>query len=487
MSRAERAAEQAPAVPGTGRWRQVDEGWGRRAVEFATLSEPSACREYVAVHHRLAIGTGDRVLDLACGSGLALELAALRGATVSGIDASPRLVAVARDRLPAADLRVGDMQSLPWADESFEVVTSFRGIWGTTPDALSESWRVLAPGGRLGFTVWGHIKASPGSWALSPFRLASEPQVAHQAAMVSLGRPGVGEELLARHGFEEVERLQVPFAWEFADPEAYARALASTGPAYEAIQAVGEEAFVRHATEVALRHVRDGLPLRAVIDVVGYVARKPDVRQDRAVPTAVPDSASFLAPVRETPEVRRLFEEDVEEMGFVMNGSRLWGHLPADNDRLFELMGTAASSAGLSRRQRGILIAAAASTLGDSYCALVWGQKLAHITSEHLAAGVLTGSDAALSTSEKALADWARKVVADPNGTSAEDVEALRAAGYDDPSILALTLFIALRLCFSTVNDSLGVRPDHELAQTVVPQVRDAVTWGRRAVERPPS
>ena len=57
-------------------WRLVDEGWGRRAAEFASLSEPANSREYVAMHHRLGISDGDRVLDLACGSGLALELAA---------------------------------------------------------------------------------------------------------------------------------------------------------------------------------------------------------------------------------------------------------------------------------------------------------------------------------------------------------------------------------------------------------------------------
>src|SRR5687768_1218387 len=85
-------------------WRVVDEGWGRNAVDFATLSEPANCREYVALHQRLDIGPGDRLLDVACGAGLALELAALRGATCAGIDASHRLITVARDRVPSADL-----------------------------------------------------------------------------------------------------------------------------------------------------------------------------------------------------------------------------------------------------------------------------------------------------------------------------------------------------------------------------------------------
>ena len=121
--------------PGTdsSQWTLVDEGWGRKAADFATLSEPGNCREYVAVHHRLGVDAGDRVLDVACGSGLAIELARLRGASCSGIDASARLVAVARDRNPESDIRVGDMQALPWDPASFDVVPASGGSGAPRP------------------------------------------------------------------------------------------------------------------------------------------------------------------------------------------------------------------------------------------------------------------------------------------------------------------------------------------------------------------
>jgi SAM-dependent methyltransferase len=257
-------------------WKVVDEGWGRKAVDFSTLSEPGNCREYVAMHHLLGVDTGDRLLDVACGSGLAIELARLRGADAAGIDASSRLVGVARFRNPGSDIRVGDMHQLPWTEGAFDVVTSFRGIWGTTPAAVEEIRRVLGAGGRVGLTVWGHLKISPGVWALAPFRLAATERVDHQAAMVSLGRPGAGEQLLESCGFVDIRRVAVPFAWEFADADLYARALASSGPAYEAIQNVGEQAFHDAAVEQAREHLRDGLPLRAEINVVGYLARKPE-------------------------------------------------------------------------------------------------------------------------------------------------------------------------------------------------------------------
>jgi SAM-dependent methyltransferase len=260
--------------PGTPQWKLVDEGWGRAAVDFATLHEPQNCREYIYVHHQLGVDAGDRLLDLACGAGLSLELARLRGAQCAGIDASPRLVAVARSRLADGDIRVGDMNELPWDDGSFDVVTSFRGIWGTTPQAVGEAHRVLAPGGRLGITVWGHLKVSPGAWALAPLRLAAGEKVENQANMVSLGRPGAGEALLESCGFVGIVRVKVPMVWEFPDPEIYARSLIATGPAYEAIQNVGEEAFLQAATEEARGRMEDGVPLRAEIDLVGYFARK---------------------------------------------------------------------------------------------------------------------------------------------------------------------------------------------------------------------
>jgi uncharacterized peroxidase-related enzyme len=467
-------------------WSVVDEGWGRKAVEFATLSEPGNCREYVTMHHRLGVDAGDRLLDVACGSGLSVELARLRGARCSGLDASPRLVAIARDRNPDADLRVGDMNALPWTESSFDVVTSFRGIWGTTPEAVAEAFRVLAPGGRLGITVWGHIKVSPGAWAFAPFTLAPEPKVRNQAEMVALGRPGAGEALLSDMGFVEIDRLEVPFVFEFSDPELYARAIGSTGPAYEAIQAVGERSFMESAEGLARQQVREGLPLRAPIALVGYVAVKPFPGGSRKRPSSWVDAASssgigFLPAPPETPEARHLFESDRDTVGYVMNVSRLWAYHPRALDKLSKLLAEVTAAASLSSRQRAVLVAAAASALGDSYCSMAWGQKLAEATSPAVAAAVINGGMEGLGDDEKALADWARSVARDPNAITGDDVEKLRRAGFDDGQIFAITIFVALRLAFSTVNDALGATPDRELDESLAEDVRSAVSFGRRA------
>ncbi len=477
---AERAV---PTGPDDG-WRGVDEGWGRQAVAFATICEPTNCREYVALHNYLGVHPGDRLLDVACGAGLALELAGVRGARCAGIDASSRLIAIARDRNPDADVRVGDMHALPWEDDAFTVVTSFRGIWGTTPGAVGEVHRVLAPGGRVGLTVWGHIKASPGAWALAPFALASTPKVEHQASMVALGRPGAGEAFLQDAGFVDIERIDIPFVFEFADPDVFARAIASTGPAFEAMEAVGETAFLEAAVELAREKVRDGLPLRAPISVVGYIASKP-IRPsassgDHPVTHGSESSGGFLARPMHTPEAQHLFDDDLKGGGYVTNVSRLWAFMPGTLEGLSDLMSQTTQAGSLTFRQRAVLVTAAASTLGDSYCSLAWGKKLAAEVGSDVAASVILGDDEGLDPADKVLAKWARRVATDPNAVVADDVHALRDGGFDDAQIFAITTFLALRLAFSTVNDALGACPDRELDASTPEAVRSAITFGRQ-------
>src|SRR5919197_2566139 len=87
-----------------------------RARDFTTL-ESKMTPLYEAVLEQTEIRPGTRVLDVGCGPGLFLRLAADRGATVTGIDAAPQSIELARERLPQADLTVGDMDPLPYPDD----------------------------------------------------------------------------------------------------------------------------------------------------------------------------------------------------------------------------------------------------------------------------------------------------------------------------------------------------------------------------------
>lgn len=189
--------------------------------------------------------------------------------------------------------------------------------------------------------------------------------------------------------------------------------------------------------------------------------------------------AGFLSAPEHTPGAQTLFDDDTTNYGFVMNASRLWAYQPATHDGLFELMRQALSEHRLTIRERGILVAACASTLTDSYCSLAWGSKLAGESDADTAAAVLRGTDDGLTAAEKAMATWARLVVRDPNRTTVADVRALRDAGFDDGQIFSITTFVALRLAFSTVNDALGAQPDAVFRTSAPNPVLDAVTYGR--------
>src|SRR6202167_6088406 len=192
-------------------------------------------------------------------------------------------------------------------------------------------------------------------------------------------------------------------------------------------------------------------------------------------------TGSFLEEPPPSPEAQALYDDDLADGGFVWNVSRLWAHQPETVSHLSALMSKALAPSGLGFRQRGILVTAAASALGDSYCSLAWGGKLGQAADADadVAAGGLTDQ-------EKAMAGWARKVAKDPNATTADDVQALRDSGLDDGQIFAITAFVALRLAFSAINDSLGAQPDAQLALSLPQEVREALSYGRPAAQPPP-
>lgn len=194
-------------------------------------------------------------------------------------------------------------------------------------------------------------------------------------------------------------------------------------------------------------------------------------------------TGSFLDEPPTTPQAQSLYDDDIADSGFIRNFSRLWAYQPETIGGLFELMTAAFEPSGLSFRERGILVAATASTRGDSYCSLAWGGKLAGASDAQLASGVLSGKDEGLTEQEAAIASWTRSIVKDPNATSPADVQKLRDAGLSDRQIFAITAFVSLRLAFSTVNDALGARPDAQLAASLPSTIVEAVNYGRPVQE----
>lgn len=177
---------------------------------------------------------------------------------------------------------------------------------------------------------------------------------------------------------------------------------------------------------------------------------------------------------------------DRDSDGYVWNVTRLWGWR-ADVYRDFAaLRASLMDSSSLTDRDWAVLVTATASQLGDSYCSLAWGAKLAGLSDADTAARLLANEPApALSEREQALAAWARTLVDDPNATTADDVERLRAVGLSDKQIFEATAFIGFRLAFSTVNDALGAQPDRQLVDAVPDPIRTTVGYGREPAPEP--
>ena len=190
-------------------------------------------------------------------------------------------------------------------------------------------------------------------------------------------------------------------------------------------------------------------------------------------------TTGHLATPPDSPAAQALYAEDLHDLGFVMNVSRLWAYHPELVTDLFTLMGQALTGQGFSHQQVGVVVAACASTIGDSYCSLAWGTKLAAAASDVTAAGVLAGDDSALPMPDRALAGWVRQLASAPNSTTPADLDRLRAAGWADQQVFAITVYAALRIAFSTVNDALGIGPDDAFHDRAPAAVRAAVDYGR--------
>ena len=257
-------------------WRTAGEAWGSRANEWSCLYEHYSVDVLIALFARLGLGPATTVLDIACGSGLAVRLADATGATVAGIDASDELIAVARERTPHADLRIGSMYELPWPDASFDAVMSVNGVWGGCGAAIDEAFRVLRPGGLIGISFWG---TGPPLDIRTFFRIfAQRSPEQHRGSMRRLNdisEEGVAEEMLAAAGFSVLERGRRTSVIEWPDAEIAWRAIASLGPAVPALR-IADPAQLRCAVLDALEPCRDPRGIyRSRSDQQFVIARKP--------------------------------------------------------------------------------------------------------------------------------------------------------------------------------------------------------------------
>jgi SAM-dependent methyltransferase len=216
--------------------------WGARPRDWAGIEEQQT-PTYDAAIRRVGLAAGQQVLELGCGSGVFLRAAADRGARVHGVDASQELVAIARERVPEADLHVGDMQFLPYPDDEFDVVAGFNSFFFAADmvAALREARRVAKPGASVVVQVWGRPERcdlEAMKQAIAPFLPSRDSDA---PAAPALWQPGVLEHIVTEAGLTPADTFDLSWAYTFPDDDALARALLSPGLVAEAIADAGEE------------------------------------------------------------------------------------------------------------------------------------------------------------------------------------------------------------------------------------------------------
>ncbi len=232
--------------------------WSANAANWAELHERYTEPAYTAALDALGVDAGTRLLDIGCGAGRALRLAADRGAVVSGLDAAPGLLEFARRRVPDAAIVQGELQTLPFGDDSFDAVTGFNAFqYAADPiEALCEAKRVTAPGGRVLALVWSPAEMcelAPHLRSLGS--LLPPPPAGTPGPFALCGRDAL-DAFFEQAALEVAEVRDVPCTFAYPDTATAVKALSSAGPVVRIAEHAGIDAVRADIQEFLAGHVR---------------------------------------------------------------------------------------------------------------------------------------------------------------------------------------------------------------------------------------
>ncbi len=235
--------------------------WGAAAADWALIQEGQFRAGYEAALAHCGVGERTTFLDAGCGAGMAAQIAAARGARVSGFDAAEALLAIARERVPDGDFRLADLEDVPFEADRFDVVTGFNSFqFAADPTrALQEARRVARPGGKVVVMTWGRpegMQAAAIVAALRPLLPAPPPGAPGPFALSDEARLRAFAEAA---GLVPEDVIDVDSPWAYPDEATALRGLGSSGVAARAKALAGTEAVdAAHAAALAPFRQADG-------------------------------------------------------------------------------------------------------------------------------------------------------------------------------------------------------------------------------------
>jgi len=216
--------------------------WSTAPGDWSKYLEPTFIPMYHEAVKHLDLDEEKMLLDAGCGSGLFLSIASAYGATVTGIDAAPGLLALTRKRLPEITVLLEDLESLPFNDETFDIVTGFNSFQyaGSFENALREAARVVKKQGKVVIGLWGQEEDCEAGAVLKAVGSLMPPPPPGTPGPFALSQQGKVEAICRSVGLKVVHRQEVFCPWQFTGTEALHDAFLCTGPCVKAMMTVGE-------------------------------------------------------------------------------------------------------------------------------------------------------------------------------------------------------------------------------------------------------
>lgn len=207
--------------------------WSIAPQFWAKHFEPWFLPIYKNVLEQLQLTESHLLLDAGCGAGLFSKLAIDTGAEVMGMDAAPGLLEEARRRNPQNNFLEEDLEALPFADDSFDVVTGFNSFQyaGNFENALLEAKRVLRPGGRLVLAIWAKPELSNGTEVLNAIGTLLPPPPPGTPGPFALSEDGKMESVLQANGLKLTYKTTVDCPFLYASLNDGVKSFMGTGPA----------------------------------------------------------------------------------------------------------------------------------------------------------------------------------------------------------------------------------------------------------------
>lgn len=211
-------------------WSSAPEYWARHF-------EPWFLPMYKNVLSQLKLNEDQLLLDAGCGSGLFSYLAIEEGAQVIGVDVAHRLLEIARMRNPQNNFLEEDLESLPFSNNSFDVVTAFNSLQYANDFqvALEESVRVLKPGGKLAIGIWDKPEHCDSSNILKAINALLPPPPPGKQSPFMFSEDGRIENECEKAGLKMVYRNRVSCPFLYSNLSDAMKSILGTAPAAAAI------------------------------------------------------------------------------------------------------------------------------------------------------------------------------------------------------------------------------------------------------------